>query len=247
MRYDWRHPIEAETGSPAYFEEIDQRFFQALRPALPWKKYPFEGLIDFENLRTKDVLEIGVGFGSHAQLIAPFCRSFTGIDLTERGSRATALRLRYLNLPARILCMDAEQMSFPDRSFDFIWSWGVIHHSADPLRILREMHRVLRPGGEAAVMVYHLSFLRRLLGGNLGRTDGALARHYRPEEWRRLSEGLFHIRRLLVTGQKSDLLLLPAGFLKSALERIIPQSFLRLFTCRLKWGSFLIAQMGRCG
>ena len=34
-------------------------------------------------------------------------------------------------------------MEFADNSFDFIWSWGVIHHSADTQRVLREMHRVL--------------------------------------------------------------------------------------------------------
>lgn len=267
MRYDWRDPITAEPGSPAYFEEIDRRFFEAVRHYLPWKRHPFDHLINFEDLRGKDFLEIGVGYGSHAQLIAPFCKSFTGIDLTENGTRTSALRLKLFGIPARILCMDAERMSFPDQSFDFIWSWGVLHHSADTLQVLREMHRVLRPGGEAVVMVYYRSFwkyyvvdglVRGLLGGDLWRsgslhrvnqtaTDGALARPYRPKEWQKLCEDLFHIKRFMITGQKSDLIPLPASALKSAIEEIIPDVISRTFTNRLRFGSFLIVEMRRLG
>ena len=55
--------------------------------------------------------------------------------------------------------MDAEKMDFADASFDFIWTWGVIHHSSNTRQILSEMSRILRPGGRAVVMVYHRSFL----------------------------------------------------------------------------------------
>ena len=54
--------------------------------------------------------------------------------------------------------MDAEQLQFPDSSFDLIWTWAVIHHSSNTRRILEEMRRVLRPGGKAIVMVYHRTF-----------------------------------------------------------------------------------------
>ena len=265
MRYDWTEPINAEEETPAYFQEIDRRFFEAVHSFLPWKKRPFDSLIDFDRLHQKDVLEIGVGAGSHAQLMAPFSKSFTGIDLTERATRATATRLELFRIPGRIFCMDAEQMSFPDASFDYIWSWGVIHHTANPLGILREMHRVLRPGGEAIVMVYHRSFWRyyvvdgfikgillgdlfrrgSLLSVNQAGTDGAIARYYRPEEWQKLCEGLFHIEEFLVTGQKSDVIPLPAGRLKEKFEKVLPDGLTRTLTDRLKFGSFLIVKMRR--
>ncbi len=256
MRYDWNKTIGAQFGTRDYFEEIDRRFFESVRHYMPWRDRPFDNLIDFESLRNKDVLEIGVGHGSHAQLIVPFCKSFTGIDLTQKGSEATASRLRIFGIPARIFRMDAEKLSFPDESFDFIWSWGVIHHSADPLQILRQMHRVLRPGGKVVVMVYHRSFwryfivdgfIKGILGGELFRhgsllsvnqagTDGAIARYYRPKEWKKLCEGLFSIERQYITGQKSDVIPLK-------IEKVLPDNVARIFTHQLRQGSFLVAKM----
>src|SRR5665213_1220725 len=196
MRYDWREKIAAAPGTTDYYRAIDARFLSAVRKFMPWKNLPFEQLIPFSGLRAKDVLEIGTGQGTHAQLIAPHCRSFTGIDITQASSRQAADRLAHFGIAGRVLEMDAEKMAFPDASFDFIWSWGAIHHSADTSRILAEMNRVLRPGGEAVVMVYHRSwwhfyvggllrgiFRNRLRGANLhtitqGATDGAIARYY---------------------------------------------------------------------
>jgi ubiquinone/menaquinone biosynthesis C-methylase UbiE len=265
MRYDWREGLNVEPGTRAYFDEIDRRFFTSVKHYMPWKKIPFDNLIDFENLAGLDVLEIGVGYGSHAQLLAPFCKSYTGMDITEKASSITAQRLTLSQTKGKILQMDAENMTFPDAFFDYIWSWGVIHHSANTLNILREMHRVLRPGGHAVVMIYHRSiwkyyivdgFLKGILYGDLFRkgslhrvsqsaTDGAIARYYRPHEWQQLCNGLFEIDEFIVSGQKSDVIPLPACRFKSWAENILPDFFSRFITNRLKMGSFLIAKMRR--
>jgi SAM-dependent methyltransferase len=50
---------------------------------------------------------------------------------------------------------DAERLSFKDGEFDLVYSWGVIHHSPDTARAVCEIHRVLKPGGVARVMIYH--------------------------------------------------------------------------------------------
>ena len=267
MRYDWRTPIDANSGSPEFFSEIDRRFFEASRAYYPWRERPFERLIDFDGLRDLDVLEIGVGHGSHAALIAPHCRSFTGIDLTRHAAEMTAKRFALSGMKARILRMDAEAMDFASGSFDWIWSWGVIHHSADTSRILREMHRVLRPNGRATVMVYYRSLwhyyihsgtlksLERWLGGKRRRgvheevqlgTDGAIARYYRDEEWRSLCAPLFDVKRFRVVGPKSDVIPLPNSVLKRGLERLLPGSVSRFLTGRLRMGSFLVVEMSRC-
>jgi hypothetical protein len=83
MRYDWDQPIEGVEFSDAFYKEIDNRFFGAIKAVMPWRETPFEQWLDFKGLRDKDVLEIGVGNGSHAQLISPWTRSYTGIDLTN--------------------------------------------------------------------------------------------------------------------------------------------------------------------
>jgi SAM-dependent methyltransferase len=166
---------------------------------------------------------------------------------------------------ARILQMDAEEMSFPDASFDYIWTWGVIHHSADTRRILEQMRRVLRPGGRANVMVYHRSvykyyvfdgFLKGVLGGRVMRgksvhdvsqsgTDGAIARYYRPKEWTALAGDLFNIDTYRFYGLKNDMVPLPAGRLKDGIERLMPDGVTRFFTNTLGWGSFLTVHMTR--
>lgn len=263
MRYDQREKIIAKPGSLDYFREIDNRFFGAVKPFMPWRNQPFDPLIDFESLKQKEVLEIGVGHGSHAELIQPHCKSFTGIDLTETACQMTKRRFELVNLNVNILQMDAERMSFPDQSFDFIWSWGVIHHSSDTARIIHEMNRVLRPNGEAIVMVYHRSFwkyyvegalVRGMLQGKLFRhssiddivqeaSDGAIARYYTPKEWLEVCRGLFQIQDFFVFGQKTDLILLPPGPLKNTLAGLFPDKLARLFTNQFRFGSFLVARM----
>jgi ubiquinone/menaquinone biosynthesis C-methylase UbiE len=47
------------------------------------------------------------------------------------------------------------ELPFDDASFDFVSSQGVLHHASDPEAILRELHRVLKPGGEGSIMVYN--------------------------------------------------------------------------------------------
>jgi 2-polyprenyl-3-methyl-5-hydroxy-6-metoxy-1,4-benzoquinol methylase len=112
MRYDWRDNIVAELGSKAYFTEIDRRFLSSARKYLPWHGAPFDEVIPFDELQDKDVLEIGVGQGTHAQLLAPRCKTFTGIDLTSHAAEMTAKRLKLFKIPGTVLQMDAENMHF---------------------------------------------------------------------------------------------------------------------------------------
>ncbi len=66
MRYDWKKKIPYEEFTREFYQEIDSRFFSIVKDFMPWIKVPFDPLIDFESLSRKDVLEIGVGNGSHA-------------------------------------------------------------------------------------------------------------------------------------------------------------------------------------
>jgi ubiquinone/menaquinone biosynthesis C-methylase UbiE len=241
---------------------VDKRFLSSVRSYMPWQRFPFEWLIPFDKLGDMDVLEIGVGQGTHAQLLAPCCRSFVGIDLTAYASRMTYCRLKLMQLPGAILQMDAEKMAFADSSFDYIWSWGVIHHSADTQLVLREMHRVLRKNGKCTVMVYYRSWwhfyvcglLRGVFQGRFGRrgrlhhvtqsaTDGAIARYYSTAAWRETAKEFFTLERVEIFGQKAGILPLPAGRLKSLLEKLVPDLCARVMTNALRMGSFLVVHM----
>jgi SAM-dependent methyltransferase len=259
MRYDWREELAAAPGSPAYFSEIDRRFLSSAKSFLPWQKIPFDTLIPFDDLRDRDVLELGVGHGTHAQLLSPHCRSFIGIDLTATAARMTTARLQQSGLPGNILQMDGEALAFSNHSFDYVWSWGVVHHSADTPRVLSEIHRVLRPGGLCTIMVYYRSWwhyhvfglLRGALRGQWGNphrlrcsgTDSAITRYYTPREWRVASHGLFEVASLRIYGLKSDIMPLPHGRFKDAVMQMMPDAAARVLTSRWRMGSLLVAQM----
>ena len=261
MRYDWREGLTSTFGTKEFFAEIDKRFFSSVRRFLPCNGTPFDHLISFKKLASEDVLEIGVGYGSHAQLLAPRSRSYTGIDLTVEATEQTRARFALFDIPGKILQMDAEEMDFPDANFDFIWSWGVIHHSADTGRILKEMHRVLRPGGHCTIMVYYRSwwsyylfaFLKALLEGKLPSRsrhwearqesiDGAIARYYTCAEWKAFAGRYFDVETA-VYGMNIEVIPLPHGKAKQALERLLPDGLCRFLTHNLAMGSFLVAQM----
>lgn len=255
--------LQAEPGSLAFYREIDERFFRRARQIIGWRRRPFESLIDLDALRGQRVLEIGVGCGSHAELLSQSARAFTGVDLTEYATRMTHRRLALLGRRAAVLRMDAEQLAFPDASFDFVWSWGVIHHSANTSRALDEIYRVLRPGGAFTCMVYHWSpwnaWIRGglyygLLRGGFRRTrslhrllqettDGAIARYYTVDEWRGLASKRFTVESIRVLGHKEQLLPLPFGALKERLAALIPDGLGRWIVNRPAIGFMLTSTL----
>lgn len=262
MRYDFsteKNPYEEYTKE--FYEEIDKRFYHSVYQYMPWEKLPFDPLVDFEALHKKDVLEIGVGCGSHALLLAKHSRAFIGIDITEYAVNTTKKRLLCFGVQGDIRRMDAERLEFEDNSFDFIWSWGVIHHSSDTRKILKEIYRVLRPGGRVTIMVYHRSiwntytrgllFLGIIRGGLLRNrslntliqqsSDGALARYYTIQEWESLLSDLFIVENVSVFGSKSQLIPLTRGKTREFLASLVPNGLARFITNRPNIGCLLVS------
>ena len=112
---------------------------------------------DFESGAGKRVLEIGVGMGAdHVRWAQAHPALLAGIDITDRAIRYTQRRFELADLKSALVNGDAEALPYRDGVFDIVYSWGVIHHSPDTARAAREIHRVLKPGGVAKVMIYHL-------------------------------------------------------------------------------------------
>lgn len=263
MSYDWHKTLTAPERTPEFFHKIDSRFFSSS----PFYKgnRPFERLIPFDRLRGKRVLEIGCGLGAHAQLLCEAGCQLTCIDLTETAVEHTRYRLALRGLHAEIQRMDAEEMTFADAEFDFVWSWGVIHHSASPERVLKQVYRVLKPAGEFRLMVYHRRSLsglyclgRGLLNGKFFQamstqevlsfyTDGYLANFYtRHELMQMLTRCGFSQVETQVLGQKSELLPLPgrgtSGRLKAALLARFPDHFAERILLLVGYFLFAIAR-----
>jgi ubiquinone/menaquinone biosynthesis C-methylase UbiE len=115
-------------------------------------RYELEGemifsLAHFEETKGLKVLEVGVGLGADHQLFAEAGADLFGIDLTERAVEHTRQRLAAFGLSSDLAVGDAEDLDFPDESFDRVYSWGVLHHSPDTPKAVAEVWRVLKPGG----------------------------------------------------------------------------------------------------
>lgn len=109
----------------------------------------------FQNCSGKEVLEIGVGLGADHQRFAEAGAVLTGIDLTARAIRHTASRFEALGLASRLQVADAENLPYSDNTYDLVYSWGVLHHSPDTQKAIDEVYRVLKPGAQARIMIYH--------------------------------------------------------------------------------------------
>jgi SAM-dependent methyltransferase len=110
---------------------------------------------DFERIKGCRVLEIGLGLGADHECFARVETDLHGIDLTPRAVEITRRRLEMQGLRSELRVGDAEALPYADRSFDLVYSWGVIHHSPNTVQAAREILRVLKPGGSFKVMVYH--------------------------------------------------------------------------------------------
>jgi ubiquinone/menaquinone biosynthesis C-methylase UbiE len=137
----------APEGTPEFFRQLEE------------ERIAREGFVAdyarFSAWRGKQVLEVGVGAGSDFVRFARAGAVLTGIDLTQHGVELTRTRLTLEGLSAEVHQADAESLPFADGSFDFVYSWGVVHHTPDPARAIREIVRVARPGGRVCVMIYH--------------------------------------------------------------------------------------------
>ena len=143
-------------GERYAFGETDSNKFHS-EEAERYKLEPYiKDFADFQKFKNKNVLEIGVGFGSdHSQIAKASPKSLTGVDLTERAIENTKLRFQVLGLDSQLKTDNAEDLSFGSNTFDAVYSWGVLHHSPNTKKCFEEVHRVLKPGGFAKIMIYH--------------------------------------------------------------------------------------------
>ena len=135
MTYDWRGEIDLEPATRAWFDEIDRRFVEASRPYLTDHR-PFDRIMP-DDLHGQRVLEIGCGMGLHSLELARRGAEVHAVDLTDTAVEATKARMKEFELEADVRQADAESLPYDDQTFDFVWSWGVIHHSARTVRVVR--------------------------------------------------------------------------------------------------------------
>ena len=134
-------------GTQAFYRTLDEHRYQV--------HTRLQSAVGFENTRGLRVLEIGCGCGSEAERFARAGANYTAVDLTNAAVSITQRRFQLAGLHGRFTQGDAENLPFADGSFDLVYSHGVLHHTPDTPRTIREVHRVLAPGGRAVIMLYY--------------------------------------------------------------------------------------------
>ncbi|MEW5705276.1 MAG: methyltransferase domain-containing protein [Actinomycetota bacterium] len=142
------HSRGANPGTKEFFENVLEKRSTS---EMPWL---FE-LVPFISFRGKRVLELGCGAGYDAY---EFCRQgaeYVGIDIASENIERSKKHLSFYGYSPIILEADAEDLPFEDKSFDAVFSNGVLHHTPDILKSFREAYRVLKQNGEFWVILYH--------------------------------------------------------------------------------------------
>lgn len=110
---------------------------------------------EFECHVGEEVLEIGCGIGTDLLEYAKQGAIVTGTDLGEDQVMLTKLNFQLHNVPFKEMKVEnAENLSFPDNSFDLVVSIGVLHHTPNTEKALAEVYRVLKPDGTALILLY---------------------------------------------------------------------------------------------
>jgi 2-polyprenyl-3-methyl-5-hydroxy-6-metoxy-1,4-benzoquinol methylase len=136
-------------GTKKYFDEVEAKKYK-VEPHIP-------GFARFEKWQGKKVLEVGCGMATDGTNFARAGADYHGIDLTDEGIKLAKKRFQVFGLKGHLQQCNAERLSscFPaGTKFDLIYSFGVIHHSPHPDVIVKEMKKLLKPGGTLKLMVY---------------------------------------------------------------------------------------------
>ena len=133
--------------SPASLKVFDEFFFAF---------YPYlDRIIPFSSFAGKDVLEVGLGMGSVSQRIAFSGARLTGLDIAQGPVDIVNSRIKNMGLLGAARTGSILNAPFADETFDHVVSIGCLHHTGDLPGALSEVHRVLRKGGSAFVMLYY--------------------------------------------------------------------------------------------
>jgi ubiquinone/menaquinone biosynthesis C-methylase UbiE len=114
-----------------------------------------QALIPADTIKDHAILDAGCGAGDYSAAFTQLgARTVSGLDVS-----VGSLQLASAQTPSgKFLQASLSELPYASASFDAIWSWGVLHYVPHPQAALREVVRVLRPGGVAIIHTIKASF-----------------------------------------------------------------------------------------
>ena len=168
--------VESAAHTRDWFLEAERHRYGVYAPWMP-------KLMEFDRHAGEDVLEIGGGMGTDLAQFAIHGAHVTDLDLSAGHLTLAKENFFVRGLQGRFIQHDAETLIFDDNTFDLVYSNGVLHHTPNTHHVVKEIYRVLKPGGKAIVMVYaedSLHYWRNIMW-NIGLREGQLARYSMAE------------------------------------------------------------------
>jgi 2-polyprenyl-3-methyl-5-hydroxy-6-metoxy-1,4-benzoquinol methylase len=179
--HDWK-VARAPAGTRDFFEEIEAYRYEKLA-YLP-------RLVNFAVYAGKRVLDVGCGVGNDLSRFARHGAEVVGVDLAPRSIEFARTNFRQRGLAGELDVMNGEQLGFSDDSFDVVFCHTVLHFTPEPRRMVQEIHRVLRPGGEAILMTVNrrswLNLLQWVMQVEIDHLDAPVFRQFTAAEFRDL-------------------------------------------------------------
>ncbi|WP_447974993.1 class I SAM-dependent methyltransferase [Nitrospira sp. Kam-Ns4a] len=135
-------------GTREYFDEVEARKY-FVEPHIP-------GFAQFERWKGKKVLEIGCGIGTDSINFARAGANLTVVELSEESLEVCRQRFRVYGLKAQFYQGNAEELTsfVPLAAYDLIYSFGVIHHTPHPERVIQQIKHYCHPQTEIRLMLY---------------------------------------------------------------------------------------------
>ncbi len=244
-------------GSRGYFDDVQtRRYF--VEPHI-------SGFADFERWRGKHVLEIGCGIGTDTINFARHGADVTAVDVSERSLELARRQAEAYGLEDRITFYagNAEELTafVPVEPYDLIYSFGVIHHTPRPERVIEQLRPYAKAGTSIKIMLYHrrswkvLGILLASGWRGFAEVDKTVARHseaqtgcpitytYLPAEVRELLRG-FKVRAIQVAHifpyRVQDYV--NYRYVKVWYFRIMPQPLFRWLERRFGWHLCITAE-----